>query len=531
VIASSSALLSNNSICQNYGSGIGTAYSNSGDSIIWHITISNSILTANSLSSSPASVLAISTNYGSGIGTASSSFGNSTIGVLRIENANITASSSSSSFASQKSIVQNYGSGIGTSQGSSGNSTIGTVFISNSIITSNSSSFSSSSCSTSPNYGSGIGTSQSNFGNSAIDTVFIVNAIITASSSSSSLTSQESVVPNSGSAIGTGNVWSGNSRIGNLTISNAKITASSTDWSAIGSGSADGSGGRSAIDVIAFTDNNVLILQSGCQGRPIEATTIHLLNTSTILVVEERPVFNVSSFVGDNFDLSILSENIASSPNQESNVPAGGSLQIGDLKFPNAEGWTLCLADGTHHRCLRIDLPGTRRVKSLTVFLPWVGTYTITASANQTSGYFIASTNDSLFSVSADFSFIESARFIPFASVSLSVPPSSIPASPVPASTSPSKYRTRSLSPEKAIIVIDEDAAMSGAVGLVYGAGVGGFAAIAALLLLLFLIKKRRAPELIEQDADMQDLSLDTTNEASNSFSEYGLSEGGPPGD
>jgi hypothetical protein len=434
VVASSSSVLGGN-----YGSGIGTSVGSSGNSTIGTVMIWNSNVVSSTSSNS-------STTAGSGIGAGYGYGGNSTIGTLMISKTNVTARSSSlsgihygsgigTSYAytaglsaignltishstltcSSSSSQINSGSGIGTGRTNGATSSIDTLTISNSIVTANSSSLSGQ------NYGSGIGTGRGSNGNSRIDTLTISNSTVRANSSST-------VSPYSGSGIGAGYAITGNSTIGILTLSNANITASSSFGPAIGHIGTIGTN-RSEVSSLILSGNLNLILRPGFQHRPIEAVSAELFNASVIVLIEEPPLFNVTSIIKSSFSLVILSENAVSSSDSELLELGDRWLEIGNLSYPERSDWTFCLTNAESRQCFGVSFPDASQVKSLAISVASDGNYSLIAFSEQMYGQFVTSNKERLFAVSSFESFIPAAEFIATATQSRSPLPSLSPTS------------------------------------------------------------------------------------------------------
>jgi hypothetical protein len=135
----------------------------------------------------------------------------------------------------------------------------------------------------------------------------------------------------SDSGIGTGYAITGNSTIDNLTISNVNVTASNSFGPAIGHIGRAGTN-RSEVSCLILTGNLHLIL------HPIEAVSVGLLNASVIVLIEEPPLFNVTSIIEGSFSLVVLSENAISSSDSELLEFGGHWLEIENLSSPEGPG-------------------------------------------------------------------------------------------------------------------------------------------------------------------------------------------------
>jgi hypothetical protein len=86
-----------------------------------------------------------------------------------------------------------------------------------------------------------------------------------------------------------------------------------------------------------------LILRAGAQSQPMESISVVLVNASIVAFIRTSPLFNVTSMKADSFTFAVMHEEVTVSPDVSLWGLGESWLQIGNLSYPKAQLWTLCV--------------------------------------------------------------------------------------------------------------------------------------------------------------------------------------------
>jgi hypothetical protein len=177
---------------------------------------------------------------------------------------------------------------------------------------------------------------------------------------------------------------------------------------ALGKGEATNTG-RSDVDLLTFSGKCSLSLSSKYVRPVIHATTISFSKAVIVADVENPPIFNFSRVIMSSSELTIFYEH-ASSLAEDFTAFGYPFLQIGNVTLPNAAKWEFCVSAIDTERCFS-SYEG-KSVKGFSASIRSEGSFLISASSGNLSGYLVDPKGDSIFEVRGGKSFVPLVYFL-----------------------------------------------------------------------------------------------------------------------